>query len=45
LGLAEIADREIEPALHLPVGVLGKADPARLANALQPRGDIDAVAH
>ena len=39
------AHREIEPALHLTIGVLGKADRARLANALQPRGDIDAVAH
>ena len=45
LGLAEIGDREIEPALHLSIGVLGKADLARLANALQPRGDVDAVAH
>jgi hypothetical protein len=29
----------------LSIGVLGKADRARLANALQPRGDVDAVAH
>jgi hypothetical protein len=29
----------------LPIGVLGKADRARLANTLQPRGDVDAVAH
>ena len=44
-GRAEIADRQIEPTLHLPVGVLGKADCARLADTLQPRGDVDAVAH
>ena len=42
---AEIADRQIEPPLHLPIGVLGEADRARLGDALQPRGDIDAVAH
>ena len=45
LGRAEIADREIEPPLHLPVGVLGETDRAGLANAFEPRGDIDAVAH
>ena len=45
LGLAEIVDRDIEPALHLPIGVLGKADLAGLAIAFQPRGDVDAVAH
>ena len=45
LGCAEIGDLEIEPPLDLPVGVFGKADATRFANALQPRGDIDAVAH
>ena len=45
LGLAEIADREIEPPLDLTIGVLGKADRPRFGDALQPRGDIDAVAH
>ena len=45
LDLAEIADCEIEPAFDLAIGVLGKADRARLANTLQPRGDVDAVAH
>ena len=45
LGLTEIAHGEVESALHLSIGVLGKTDRARLANALQPRGDIDAVAH
>ena len=38
-------DREIEPPLDLPVGLLGKTDRAGLGDALQPRGDIDAVAH
>ena len=42
---AEIGDREIEPPFHLPIGVLGEADRAGLGDALQPRGDIDAVAH
>ena len=45
LGRAEIGDREIEPPLDLPIGVLGEADRAGLGDALQPRGDIDAVAH
>ena len=31
--------------MHLPVGVLGETDRARLGDAFQPRGDIDAVAH
>ena len=31
LGLAEIGDRQIEPSLDLTIGVLGKADRARLA--------------
>ena len=43
--MAEIADFEIEPCAHLPVGVLGKTDRARLGDPLQSRGDIDAVAH
>ena len=42
---AEIADREIEPPLDLPIGVLGETDRAGLGDALEPRGDIDAVAH
>ena len=45
LRRAEIGDREIEPPLDLTIGVLGQADRAGLANALQSRGDIDAVAH
>ena len=42
---AEIGDGEIEPPLHLPIRVLGKADRAGLGDPLQPRGDVDAVAH
>ena len=45
MSRAEIGDREIEPPLDLAIGVLGEADRARRANALDPRGDIDAVAH
>ena len=42
---AEIGDREIEPPLDLPVGLLGQTDRARLGDALKPRCDIDAIAH
>ena len=42
---AEIGDRHVELAAHLAIGVLGEADGAWLANALQPRGDVDAIAH
>ena len=45
MGWAEIGDREIEPPLHLAVGVLRQTDRARLGDAFQSRGDIDAVAH
>ena len=45
LHCTEIVDRKIEPRLDLPVGVLGETDTARLANAFQARGDIDAVTH
>ena len=38
-------DGEIEPALDLPVGLLGETDRPRLRDALKTRGDIDAVAH
>ena len=44
-GLAEIADRQIEPSLDLAIGVLRQADRARRANAFEPRGDVDAIAH
>src|SRR5271165_5229857 len=42
---AEIGDCEVKPPLDLPIGVLGEADRARLGDPLEPRGDIDAVAH
>src|SRR5271163_376125 len=45
LGRAEVGDGEIEPSFDLAIGVLGKADAARLANTLKQRGDVDAVAH
>ena len=45
LGRAEISDLQIEPAAHLPIGVLGKTDRAGLGDPFEPGGDIDAVAH
>ena len=45
LRRAEIGDRHIEPAAHLAIGVLGKADRAGLSDSFQSRGDVDAVAH
>ena len=36
---------EVEPRPDLPIGILRKADRAGRGDALQPRGDIDAVAH
>ena len=41
---AKIADLEIDPLLHLTIGVLGKTDRAGHANAVEARGDVDAVA-
>ncbi|MGO8469939.1 hypothetical protein AB9F45_36160, partial [Rhizobium leguminosarum] len=41
----EIGDGKIKPRFHLAVGIFGKTDGAGLGNSLQPRGDIDAVAH
>ena len=45
MGCPKIGDLEIEPRLHLPVGLFRETDRARLANALQSGGDVDAVAH
>jgi hypothetical protein len=42
---AEISDFEVEPLLDLTVGVLGKTDCARFGDSLEPRGDIEPVAH
>jgi hypothetical protein len=41
----EITDLKVEPLFHLPVSPLGKADGPGLGYALEPRGDVDAVAH
>ena len=45
MGRAEITYLQIESAFDLTIGVLGKADAARLGCRFQPRGDVDAVAH
>ena len=45
LSRAEVTDLEIEPPLHLTIGVLREADRAGLGDALQPCGDIHAIAH
>ena len=45
LDRAQIAHGEIEPRLDLPIGLLGKTDGARLGDAFQSCGDVDAVAH
>jgi len=45
LSRAEIGYLHLEPAAHLPIGVLRKTNCARLRNALQPRRDVHSVAH
>ena len=45
LLLAEIGERHLQLVAHLPVRVFRKANAARLADRLQPRRDVDAVAH
>ena len=45
LGRAEIGDREFEPPFDLSIGVFGEADRPGRGDALEPGGDIDAVAH
>ncbi len=45
LHCAAIIDRQIEPCLDLPVGLVGETDTARFAYAFQPGGDVDAIAH
>src|ERR1700688_1314565 len=42
---AEIANRNVELPSDLVVGGVGEADAARRRDALEPGGDIDAVAH
>jgi hypothetical protein len=34
---AEITDREIEPPLHLTIGIIGETDRTRLSDAFKPR--------
>jgi hypothetical protein len=41
----QIAHGEIEPRLHLPIGIFGQTDGAGLSDTLQSCGNIDAVAH
>jgi hypothetical protein len=41
----EVGHLKLEPRLDLPISVLRQANPARLANPLQPGRDVDAVAH
>jgi hypothetical protein len=45
LDCAQIAHGEIKPRLHLPIGIFGQTDGARLGDTLQSCGNIDAVAH
>ena len=40
----KINEFDLDPAMRLPPGVLGQANSTGLANSLQPRRDIDAVA-
>ena len=42
---SKVGDLKFEPRLDLPVGVLGQANPARLADAFEARSNVDAVAH
>ena len=42
-GWPEIARREMEAGFDLPVGVLRHANAAGFGDALEPRGDVDAV--
>ena len=43
--LAEIDEAFLHPVAHLLVSRAGQTDPARPGDALDPHGDIDAVAH
>ena len=45
LGLAEVADGQVQPSFDLPVGVLRQADRAWPRDPFEAGGDIDAVAH
>ena len=43
--LTKIGESFLQAITHLPIGVLGKTDTARISNAFQSCGDIDAIAH
>src|SRR4029077_5230793 len=43
--LAKIADREIQSRSYLPIGIFRQTYGAGRGNALQSRGDVDAIAH
>ena len=45
LLLSEIDERFLEAVTHLAIGVLRKTNTARISDAFQSRGNIDAVAH
>jgi hypothetical protein len=45
LSCAKVAYDEIETRFDLPIGIFGKAYGAGLGDALQSRGNIDAVTH
>ena len=42
--LAKVDEFGLDPPARLPIGVLGKADRARIANPFEARGDVDPVA-
>src|SRR3984957_10863024 len=45
LGRAEVGHIHVEPAAHLTIRVFGQTDRSGLCDPLEPRGDVDAVAH
>ena len=42
--LSHIITGDLDLASNLPIGIIGHADPARLGDAFQPCGDVNAVA-
>ena len=43
--LPQVDEGCVHLVAHLPIRVFRQANPARLANAFEPRGDVDSVAH
>jgi len=43
--LSEIGEPFLQAVTYLAVGVLGKTDTARISNAFEARGNVDAIAH